>query len=212
MNAFLFPGTAAQPDDMARICLQRVRRGYANPATILLVACPTATPNIPVGSIQALRPGTDDGAKRVRRRRDWCCEPGYRITNKENLASFLVEWMKRDREKYWSAPERQNLWVVQNLMVDPEMQGKGIGKLLMADIIERQAEIPKVVMGLTSNPHGGVLVSKAGVRVDGRLLRAAAWREGFYGWAYDQTCMGDVMKGHLLVCIYFVVPGGVPAW
>lgn len=202
MNDFLFPGAAEHPEDMVRICLQRMRRGYVNPAIVSLVACPTDNPDIPVGNILALRAGKDEGTKRVEQEKGvmlrfwlwvlswyfwvahWLSNTIWkdRITDKKNMSTFLGEWGKRDREKYWSAPERQNLWVIQNLMVDPLYQGKGIGKLLMAEIIKRQeVEIPKIVMGLTSSPHGEYLYRRLGFELMGDFYARPPGETDFTG-------------------------------
>ena len=102
-----------------------------------------------------------------------------RITDFENLKQASV-WFAKDEEKYWDPkthPERANRWQANSLVVAPEWQGRGVGRLLMAEVL-RWAQRERVVVGLVSSPHGEHLYRKLGFEMLGDFYRRIGEAEG----------------------------------
>lgn len=102
-----------------------------------------------------------------------------RITNFTNLKQAEI-WFAKDKERYWS-PERHldraNRWHANSVVVSPEWQGRGVGKSLMGEVL-RWAQREKVVVGLTSSPHGEHLYRKLGFEMLGGFLVKIGEEEG----------------------------------
>jgi ribosomal protein S18 acetylase RimI-like enzyme len=74
----------------------------------------------------------------------------------ESLSSITVDY-----EQYWkSFPERKNRWHAESVVIGTEFQGRGIGKLLMAEVIKR-AESEGVCVGLEASAPGEYLYRRS---------------------------------------------------
>lgn len=181
VSKFLTPRAPSAPKQSERIYCQGIRRRYTNPAVLSLVACPSTNPEIPLAYVQHIRLGDDEGALNFVRERgrvwrfylyfltwvfwiydkvDMWLVPDT-ISDMENVKTFN-SWSEVDRAKYWAPyPERMNRWHTITLVVSPEYQGKGIGKLLMAEVLKR-AQSERVPCGLNASAHGEHLYRKLG--------------------------------------------------
>jgi ribosomal protein S18 acetylase RimI-like enzyme len=155
-----------------------------SPNGLFLVACEASDPAAPVGYVHCARLGDDAGAKEFvaskgRLMRLWMyimkwifwaydkvdlwIRPGGAI-DREAL-NLLREWGREDELIHWkSRPERSSRWYVNGLVIDPEYQGRGIGKMLMAEPMKR-AQSERVIIGLTASPHGEFLYRKLGFQM-----------------------------------------------
>lgn len=83
------------------------------------------------------------------------------ISDPEHLKLFDA-WVKKDAAKYFAPyPERLSCWQASSVVVSPEYQGQGVGKLLMrAGLVEAQKEGKP--MRLVASIHGEYLYRKVG--------------------------------------------------
>jgi len=183
IQQFLAPKAHLFVDDQIRIHKQNICNGYVKPNNLSLVACLFSEPSAVVGYAQFFRVGTDQGAREyVASRgvliRAWLFLLSYffwitfsisnfvwkdRITSEDNMARFKTA-VRLDYENYWNPetfPSRRDRWATASLIVHPEYQGKGVGKLLMREIMAL-AQRERVPVGLTASPHGEILYRKLG--------------------------------------------------
>jgi len=192
MNNFLYPRAAAHPEQLARRCRQSIRRQYVNPSCLSVVACPAGHPKTPIAFTQSERVGDDEGAREFVREKGrawllWLYMLSWvfwiydkidlwvwpdTISDVQNLKTF-GEWQKLHSNHWTMYPERKNRWQAMNVVVGPEYQGKGVGKLLMKALIER-AQIERIPIGLSASTHGRYLYSKLGFEALGDFT---GWRE-----------------------------------
>jgi GNAT superfamily N-acetyltransferase len=200
INNFLAPKASEHPEDLVRIMLQGVQKRFIVPNSLSLVACVPAQGGEEekvIGYGQFFRKGKDDGAKESVSSKGW----GVRIALwflgwwfwASNLISNKIwpdrisdmkavkefgEWNKLDDQKYWTShPERDNRWHAGSVVVSPEYQGKGIGRLLMGHVIEK-AQKERVPLGLTASPAGEMLYRKLGFEMLGDFCHRVANDEG----------------------------------
>jgi len=84
---------------------------------------------------------------------------------------LLEQWGHMDEEKYWNRfLDRANRWHVQSLVVGPEWQGKGVGRLLMNEALKK-AQAERIIAGLSSSPQGEMLYRKLGFELLGDFSR-----------------------------------------
>ncbi|KAM3065811.1 hypothetical protein ACMFMF_010739 [Clarireedia jacksonii] len=86
-----------------------------------------------------------------------------RAASPENMQT-LMNGRKMDDSKYWDGekfPSRRNRWHVNTLVVRPEYQGRGVGRFLMSDVLER-AQRERVPVTLSASPEGEFLYRKLG--------------------------------------------------
>ncbi|CCD43535.1 hypothetical protein ACHAPC_008052 [Botrytis cinerea] len=185
VSDFLNPLAKQYPRDLQISTGQAVTRSYLNPRTLTLVVCSPESPDVLVAYGMYNRKGLDSGAakfvherSRVERLGRWLLNSflavlftfyNYlrpdRATSKPNNAVFSHS-IKMDQERYWSPgtfPRRQNRWHVNTIVVLPEYQGKGIGRLLMEYILER-AKKEEVPSGLTASIEGERLYRNLGFK------------------------------------------------
>jgi GNAT superfamily N-acetyltransferase len=181
VNNFLAPRAPAHPEQLERLMRQGIRRRYTRPAAFSLVACPAVDPGLPVAYAQYVRLGDDEDALSFVREKGWIwraylCILNWAFWAYDKVDGWLVpdtisdlqnvktfsSWMEEDKAKYWTPyPERANRWHTNSVVVSPDYQGKGIGKLLMAEVLKK-AQRERVPCGLTASPHGEFLYRKLG--------------------------------------------------
>ncbi|KAG0648669.1 hypothetical protein D0Z07_4627 [Hyphodiscus hymeniophilus] len=197
---YLFPGAEAHPEDVVRLMIQGIEKRFVAADSLSLVACVPAQEGRSekvVGWGQFSRKGSDIGARNFVKSKGWTVRIELwllswwfwtyslvtnaiwpdRITDRQATKSF-DEWGRVDDEKYWTShPERHDRWHAQAVIVSPEFQGKGIGRLLMGHVIEK-AEQEMVPIGLTASPHGEKLYEKLGFQKLGDFSQRVADHEG----------------------------------
>lgn len=181
MNNFLFPRAPECSEQLERNFRQGIRRRYVNPTSLSIVACPVDNPDTPVGYSQSFRIGDDQGLRNSVYRKGfamrlllyvlswifWAYDKvdewifPDKISDLQNLKTFDT-WMAQDKAKYWTPySERNNRWHCSSVIVSPDYQGKGVGRLLMKEVLER-AQNERVPCGLTASAHGEILYRKLG--------------------------------------------------
>jgi GNAT superfamily N-acetyltransferase len=181
VNQFLAPRAQEHPEQLTRQFCQSIRRRYVNPNSLSVVACLKENPTIPVGYAQFARLGDDEGARRwVREKgllwRIWIYILSWIFWAYDKISMFLSPdtvsdldhiklfetWIQKDTAKYWTPyPERNNCWHANSVVVSPDYQGQGVGKLLIrAGLAEAQKE--RKPMRLVASIHGEYLYRKVG--------------------------------------------------
>lgn len=186
MNRFLAPRAEQYLDDLPRQFRQSLRQRMCLANVLFITACKTAEPDTIVGYGLFTRLGNDAGARQFVASKGllqrwwmwilswlfWAYDSIDLLIWKprafdRNAAKLFGEWIAVDTEKHWkSHPERANRWFANNVVVHPDYQGKGIGKMLMADAMEK-AQAERVIMGLSASPHGEFLYRKLGFEMLG---------------------------------------------
>ncbi|KAM5364634.1 hypothetical protein ACJZ2D_011415 [Fusarium nematophilum] len=214
---FIAPRAEEHPEDMTRAFSQKLRRRLLTPNNVTLVACLSSDPSVLVGFSQFTRLGNDAGAKQVARSKGpwtriwihilawyfWLYDTVDNFIWKDRVTDFtnqqIVEaWFTKDNKRYWEAhPERSNRWHANSVVVAPEWQGNGIGKMLMAEVLT-WAQNEMVVVGLTSSPHGEHLYKKLGFEMLGDFYMRVGDEEGggimiWYpeGWERQKRLSGE---------------------
>ena len=103
---------------------------------------------------------------------------GNKSASKEGL-DILNQAVKEHQELYWDPvkfPERQCRWHTLSVAVSPAHQGKGIGKMLINEVIKR-AEEERICVGLEANINGEPLYRKVGFELLGRFNLVLAEEE-----------------------------------
>jgi GNAT superfamily N-acetyltransferase len=177
------PNAHQYPHDRKMAVIKNITISYLNPRVLTLVACSTKFPDVAFAYGMYTRIGDDSGAQKFLSERSWAERAGRgmlsyiatglfkaynwiwpnRASSKPHNAIFEHS-IKQDKERYWSPisfPRRQNRWHVNTIVVLPEYQGKGLGRLLMGHILDR-AEREGVPLGLSASPEGERLYRKLG--------------------------------------------------
>lgn len=141
-----------------------------------MVAVEATRPDLPIGYIHFERLGDDETAKRYILEKEsvrlwvyrwlawaWWLLIAVVIGNKAddpvNRKKFIAEAIEF-RETYWdSHEERRSRFHVRSFVVLQQFQGRGVGKRLLAEVLQR-AERENVVIGLEATPEGEVIVSQ----------------------------------------------------
>ncbi|KAL2075999.1 hypothetical protein VTL71DRAFT_942 [Oculimacula yallundae] len=186
VRKFIVPHAEKYRSDYERTLKQSIRKRLFDLQSISVVAYEASNPKYPVGFAQYTRLGDDEGARAVLSRHSlWdriCCFVlawffwGYdkvenwlwpdRSTDVDAMKAFFASGAG-DTEKYWSShPERKNRWHVQSVVIGPAYQGKGIGRLLVTEAVNRAQE-ERVIMGLSSSVAGSHLYRKLGFELLG---------------------------------------------
>ena len=204
LSAFLSPHRKQHPKDFERGFRHRIEARFVNPRTQSIVAVLASTPSHPIAYAQFTRLGDNPIAQRQISSRDtyplrilsWYYWAQHHIADHfwpdksadpKALQEF-VAWGLEDDEKYWSAPERANRWHAQSVVVAPEWQGKGVGRLLMRPILDR-ARDEGVVVGLEASQEGERLYSALGFRVLGRFCKTPQGTGGGGFMLWEPTSM-----------------------
>lgn len=194
---FLAPRAEEYPEDLTRIFRQKLRRRLLTPNNVTIVACQHVEPFDIVGFSQFTRLGRDFVAKEalvtigsLKHFRLYILAYYFwlydivdnflwkdRVTNFKNLKTSET-WFAKDNEKYWEPyPDRENRWHANSVVVGPEWQGRGIGRLLMSEVL-KWAQRDMVVVGLMSSPHGEYLYRKMGFDMLGEFHHNVANEKG----------------------------------
>jgi ribosomal protein S18 acetylase RimI-like enzyme len=180
---FLFPKSHLYPQDQFRGQKQSTVQTILSPTNLIMVAYLKDNPSKIVGYASSARIGDDTGAQEFRQSKPVLSRlitsvlftlfsTWYAVSNKiwknraaspENM-QILMNGRKMDDSKFWDGekfPLRKNRWHVNSLVVLPEFQGQGVGRLLMNDVLER-AQRERVLVGLSASPEGEFLYRKLG--------------------------------------------------
>lgn len=190
INQFIAPRAPQYLDDLPRMFRQVMRGRLYDGKSMTVVACKASDPDTPVGHGTFSRLGNDAGARAFKAEvatsksllhKLWMyiLSLFFWVFNKIDLllrkprafdpdaVREIKEWNRLDDEKYWTShPERTNRWFINSLIVNPDHHGKGIGKMLMADPLQR-AQKERVIVSLTSSPHGEFLYRRLGFEMLG---------------------------------------------
>jgi GNAT superfamily N-acetyltransferase len=189
-HLFIAPRAAEHPEDMTRTFRQKLRRRFLAPNNMTLVACLSSDPSTVVAFSQFSRFGNDAGAKEFVRSRGlwtriwiyilawyfWLYDNVDNFIWKDRITDFANQkkieiWFAKDTERYWKPyPERANRWHANSVVVGPEWQGRGIGRMLMGEVLS-WAQRERVVVGLTASPHGEHLYKKLGFEMVGDFYK-----------------------------------------
>jgi len=150
------------------------------------VAVAEDEPHVPVGYMQCTRLGEDEGAREVEREKRawwrsvaevvygaWLKVAGWvdpdRSRSEEGVKEFL-RVVEEENGIHWEGrEERKNRWHVQSVVVSEEWRGRGVGKAMMKEVIER-ARKQGVVVGLEASPMGEKLYRSVGFELLARFM------------------------------------------
>ncbi|KAG0651139.1 hypothetical protein D0Z07_2479 [Hyphodiscus hymeniophilus] len=156
-----------------------------NPRILTFVAVDADAPNVPVGYVGFDRKGSDDGAKRLIASQDtyllrilgWIFWIYYlikswvvgksRANDPERLREFNAANAETETD-YWASEGRQNRWHVLSMVVKKDWQKRGIGSMLMAEVIARSEE-EGVIVGLEASEQGEPLYRRVGFELLARF-------------------------------------------
>ncbi|KAF4626935.1 hypothetical protein G7Y89_g11218 [Cudoniella acicularis] len=190
LTAFLAPYRPAHPTHFILTFQQRTLSRLLNPRNLIFIAVTRSHPSTVIGFVQFVRLGTDAGAQAqiassswMRRVMLWILRlvlgllvwvwnvllGGDKSANPAALDAFFKLADKNDKEHFidYKNGERRNRWHVQSCVVAREWNGKGIGKRLMAEVIQR-AERENVIVGVEATDEGEWLYRKVGFRLESR--------------------------------------------
>lgn len=193
----LYPGAETYPEDVIRGAALSIKQRMASPRSVSLVVCEASKPDIPLACGQFTRLGKDEKAKALIRSKGvltraylwlwgwWLylfeSKIGFwiwpdRASNKAVLKQF-DEGKKEDDKKYWDVDGRRERWHCQSVTVDPDWQGKGLGSMLMREVMElgRKDGVP---VGLEASVAGEKLYRKLGFEWLGDFSRRLEGIEG----------------------------------
>jgi GNAT superfamily N-acetyltransferase len=184
VTKFLAPYSDKYRHDVVRTHFQHILQGFVHPKGLNLVAYEASNPNCPIGFGYFIRLNCTtwyyiqmQGLTRWAlliiltwlvwayisvEKRLW----PDRSINKEGWKTFAAS-SAIDKKRYWADhPERANRWQAQSVIVSPKWQGKGIGRLIMSEVIKKAQE-ENVIMGLQASPLGERLYRKLGFELLG---------------------------------------------
>lgn len=183
VDLFLCPRGEDYPSHVERRCRQRCHIRHCDAAQFNVVACPASDPGYVVGFAYFRRSGDDSGAKAWKGRFSmwervyffllgWALWLVDEFSNRvwpdqssdvEHTRQFS-SWRDMDEEVHWSVknhPERKNRWRAQSVAVHPQWQGKGVGRLMMNEVLKK-AQAEGVICALGASPEGERLYKKLG--------------------------------------------------
>ncbi|KAE8441187.1 hypothetical protein EG329_005787 [Mollisiaceae sp. DMI_Dod_QoI] len=197
INQFLVPRAGLYRDDSIRTFRQGIWGRAVDKRCLSLVACSTSNPLTPIAYAHFNRIGDDDGARQfvqsigIRRRLlllflSWITWAYFSAENwlwpdrscDKDAGKLFMESIALDKKRYWeSHPERGSRWHAQNIIVSPQWQRQGVGKLLLSEGISRAQE-QHVIMGLSASPAGEKLYRKMGFQMLGDFTYHLGGEEG----------------------------------
>ncbi|KAK0121680.1 hypothetical protein ONS95_009965 [Cadophora gregata] len=197
VNQFIAPHAAKYRADFVRNFRQGIRRRLFNPRSLSLVAFEDCNPAYPVGYAQSSRRGGDEGARAYLSQHSLWTKVYFFVFAwffwiYDKVENFLwpdrscdVEATKKffasvdgDDNTYWkSHPERNNRWYLASVVVSPAYQGKGIGRMLVTEVVKR-AQRERVIIGLSASPAGEILYRKLGFELLGEFTMRIGGEEG----------------------------------
>lgn len=165
-----------------------VQGRYLNPRSIGFVAVSASAPGIPVAYAQFIRLGNDEAARRLVSQqasfwltvqRWWFSLRAWienliwpdRSVDRNAMRAFGASAEVDDR-KFWQSDEMkaryQDRWHVQSLVVSSQYQRRGLGRMLMNEVLTR-AQADGVVVGLEASEDGEKLYRSLGFELRGRF-------------------------------------------
>jgi GNAT superfamily N-acetyltransferase len=186
LNNFLCPYRHQYPDHFTRRFRQMFQPRHFDPRSIGFVAVEPASPHNPVAYIQMTRFGNDEPARQLIAAQDsfWCRLYLWGLQIRTSIVNYLWpdrstdhdaarqfgESIEYDSEKYWDSDEMRakygNRWHVRGLVVSSSHQRRGIGRALMAEVLQR-AQRENVVVGLEASGDGEKLYRSLGFEMRG---------------------------------------------
>ncbi|KAL5328670.1 hypothetical protein ACEPPN_002172 [Leptodophora sp. 'Broadleaf-Isolate-01'] len=197
VNRLIAPHAAKYRSDFVRNFHQAIRKRLFNPRSLSLVAYEASDPTFPVGYAQFTRLGDDEGARAYLSKHSiwdsiwffvfaWYFSIYDKVENSiwpdrssdvETAEAFSAS-MVGDQKTYWTShPERRNRWHVQSVVISPAYQGKGLGRMLVTEAVNR-AQHERVIMGLSASPAGEFLYRKLGFELLGEFTMRIGGEEG----------------------------------
>ncbi|KAH7342450.1 acyl-CoA N-acyltransferase [Rhexocercosporidium sp. MPI-PUGE-AT-0058] len=197
VNRFIAPHAAKYRSDFVRNFHQGIRKRLFNPRSLSLVVYEASDPTFPVGYAQFTRLGDDEGAKAYLGKHSlwdriwffvfaWFFSVYDKVENSmwpdrsrdvEATKTFFAS-AAGDEKTYWELhPERSNRWHVQSVVISPAYQGKGLGRMLVTEVVNR-AQHERVIMGLSASPAGEFLYRKLGFELLGEFTIRIGGEEG----------------------------------
>lgn len=193
LTAFLSPYREKYSADYIRTFSERAQRRLLDPRNLSFVACEASDPSYAIAYAQFVRVGDDEGFKKqIASRKSlwlwvlswlywayckaWELAVGDKSADPKAMAEF-ESWITFENSAYWDEPERENRWHAQSVVVGKEFQGRGIGKLLLREAMER-AESEGVCVGLEASPPGEHLYRSLGFEILGRFNEKCQAIEG----------------------------------
>lgn len=188
LNAFLCPHRHQFPDHVTRRFAQMIHDRYLNPRSIGFVAVNPVNPHTPVAYAQFIRLGNDQAALQLlsSQRSFWNTLARWWFKIQTPVVNFFwpdksvdrdalrrfMESVQRDEFLHWGSPGLKarygNRWHVQSVVVSSGWQRRGVGGLLMEEVLTR-ARGEGVVVGLEASGDGERLYRKLGFELRGRF-------------------------------------------
>ncbi|CAL5871756.1 uncharacterized protein PFLUO_LOCUS6009 [Penicillium psychrofluorescens] len=188
LNTFLCPHRHQYPNDCLRRFVQMIRGRSLNPRSIGFVAVSASAPGIPLGYAQFIRLGNDDAAKRLVSAQASLWLSVQRWWNSLCTRIVNLVWPDRsadpdamrqfdasagaDHRMFWEEGEMKvrygERWYVQSVVVSSLYQRRGLGRMLMDEVL-RRAQEDGVVVGLEASVDGEKLYRRLGFELRGRF-------------------------------------------
>ncbi|OAF58699.1 hypothetical protein VC83_04973 [Pseudogymnoascus destructans] len=183
LSDLITPHRVPYPADNALWFERRIKNRMVSPRNRGFVAVGDGET---VGYMQCVRLGDDEGALQVaKEKKKWwsgLVEWGYGIymkcaawafPDRSESAEGMAEFIKTgvlENEKHWKDREdRKNRWYVQSVVVAEQWRGRGVGKKLMAWVLE-QAQKEGVVVSLEASMMGERLYRSIGFDLLDRFI------------------------------------------
>lgn len=195
--AFLCPRRHDYPHFVTRRFIQMIEPRFLNPRNIGFLAFEASNPREPLGYAQFIRLGDDEAALRLVAQQSsfwltlqqWWSKIRAAVENylwpdlavdHDALRRFLSS-TELDGEKYWTSPPMKakygNRWHAQSVVVSSSYQRRGIGRLLMGEVLQR-AQDEGVVVGLEASTAGEKLYRNLGFELRGPFSMSLGLRAG----------------------------------
>lgn len=197
LSAYISPLRHTYPEDFNRRFVQMIRARYYNPRSIGFVAVSASKPELPIAYAQFIRLGNDEAARRLiaAQRTVWGTVMGWVVGIWHRIENWV--WPDRsvdvkavgnfaravevDDKKFWESEEMKGLygerWHAQSVVVSEGWRRRGIGAMLMGEVLKRAGE-EGVVVGLEASEDGERLYRSLGFELRGRFSMLVADIEG----------------------------------
>jgi GNAT superfamily N-acetyltransferase len=185
--AYLDPDREEYYSHYERGFISRSWKRLLDPRNVTFVAVSSSQPSLPVAFVSIQRLGSDAGAQRqiASRKSLWLSLAawlaflwfwmmlkvvGDKSQDPAHQAAFEASNASTGRN-HWEVEGRTERWHVQSCVVLESWQGRGVGKMLMAEVIAL-AERDGVVVGLEASPQGEQLYRRVGFELLARFPQA----------------------------------------
>lgn len=197
VNQFIAPHAAKYRSDFVRNFRQAIRKRLYSPRCLSHVVYQVSDPDYPVGYVQSARLGDDEGVESYLSEHSlwdrirflvlgWFFSVYDKVVNSiwpdrscdtEAMKAFSAA-VDGDQKTYWTShPERNNRWHVHSVVIKPSFQGKGLGRMLVTEAVNR-AQSERVIMSLSASPAGEQLYRKLGFELLGDFTMKIGGEEG----------------------------------